>query len=162
MELERFIQRWTFPAYPPEGVLPSDLDAAEHQLGVHFPLEYRDAILQAGLPRPTIALLNSIVDQDLDLRDVSEFFSPSEILATTFGAREAGMPPQLIAFASDCAGNMFCFDADKLRSADVDQNAIWFFDHDFCVVEPEAPGFAVWINRFCQVEPSPPIDESDR
>ena len=77
MGLEHFVQQWTSPDYPPERISTSDLDAAERELGVRLPSDYRDAVLQAGLPRPTIALLDSIVHGNLSLRDVSEFLSPS-------------------------------------------------------------------------------------
>ncbi|WP_288410369.1 SMI1/KNR4 family protein [uncultured Sphingomonas sp.] len=154
MGLEQFIQRWTSPHYPPERISPSGLDAAERELGAQLPADYRDAVLQAGLPRPTIALLDAIVDGEISLRDVSEFLAPSEIVENTHASRGGGMPQQLIVFATDCVGNMFCFDAERLRANAADQAAIWFFDHDFCTVEQEAPDFTTWIDRFCKVEPS--------
>lgn len=152
--IEQFIERWTHSDYPPESVSLSDLEAAERELGVRLPTQYRDAIVRAGAPRPTIALLDSIVDNDLGLHDVSDFLSPAELVKMTFAARGAGMPQELIAFAIDCMGNMFCFDAVKLQTNASDQQAIWFFDHDFCTVEQEAPDFGAWIDRFCDVEPS--------
>ncbi len=154
MGLEQFIERWTSPDYPPERISPSDLDAAERELGVRLPSDYRDAVMRTGLPRSTIALLDSIVDDNLSLRDVSEFLSPSEMVEITHASRGGGMPQDLIVFAMDCMGNMFCFDADRLRENTPDHAAIWFFDHDFCTVEQEAPDFATWIGRFCEVEPS--------
>lgn len=154
MGLEHFIQQWTSPDYPPERVSPSDLTSAERELGVRLPVDYRDAVLQAGLPRPTIALLDSIVDGDLSLHDVSEFLSPSEIVEITHASHGGGMPQNLVVFATDCMGNMFCFDAAKLRAKASDHTAIWFFDHDLCIVEQEAPDFTTWIDRFRAVEPS--------
>lgn len=161
MGLEHFVQQWTSPNYPPERISASDLDAAERELGVRLPAAYRDAVLQAGLPRPTIALLDSIVAGDLSIRDVSEFLSPSEMVEITHASRGGGMPQDLIVFAMDCMGNMFCFDADRLRTNTSDHAAIWFFDHDFCTVDQDAPDFATWIDRFCDIEPSVAAMSSD-
>lgn len=161
MGLEQFIERWTSPDYPPEPVLLSDLEVAERDLGVRLPSGYRDAVLRSGLPSPTGALLNAIVDNDVRLRDVSDFLSPSAMVEITLASRGAGMPQEMIAFAYDCGGSMFCFDAEKLRANAPDGQAIWFFDHDFCTVDREAPDFATWIDRFCAVEPSTRADDFD-
>ena len=155
MGLEHFVERWTSSHYPPERVSLADLEAVEHHMRVRLPQDYRDAVLRTGLPRPTIALLNSIVDQDLDLHDVGDFYSPTEILEQTTGWRDAGMPSQLIAFASDSGGNMFCFDGERLRDGSSDRDAVWFFDHDFGTVDKLAPSFDAWIAQFCEVQPSP-------
>ncbi|WP_210215134.1 SMI1/KNR4 family protein, partial [Mesorhizobium sp. M4B.F.Ca.ET.089.01.1.1] len=80
------------------------MSAAEQQLGVRFPEDYRQAVLDVGLPRPTIALLNAIVVRGLDLHDLSNFYSPKEIVEETLGWREIGMPDRLIAIASDGSG----------------------------------------------------------
>ncbi len=154
MGLERFVETWTSSHYPPEKILLSDMQTLERTMGVHLPPDYRGSVLRTGLPRPTIALLNSIVDQDLSLRDVSDFYCPLEMLEQTSGWREAGMPSHLIAFATDSAGNMFCFDAEKLRDGNADRNSVWFFDHDLGTVDHVAPSFDDWIMQFCEVLPS--------
>ncbi|MES3155054.1 SMI1/KNR4 family protein [Sphingomonas faeni] len=155
MGLERFVETWTSSHYPPERVHLADMQTLERTMGVHLPPDYRESVLQTGLPRPTIALLNSIVDQDLPLRDVGDFYSPAEMLEQTSGWREAGMPSHLIAFATDSAGNMFCFDAERLRAGSADRDSVWFFDHDIRTVDHVAPSFDNWIMQFCDVRPSP-------
>ncbi|MFB9981767.1 SMI1/KNR4 family protein [Mesorhizobium kowhaii] len=153
MSLSRFVEKWTIPKYPPDSVSEEDLDAAEQQLGVCFPEDYRRAVLDVGLPRPTIALLHAIVERELDLHDLGNFYSPKEIVEETLGWREIGMPDRLVAIASDGSGNKFCFNADQLGRDSADMRAIWFFDHDFGTVDEVAPSFHAWIDALCDVEP---------
>lgn len=153
MSLARFIEKWTSGYYPPDPVTELDLQRAEERFGVRLPEGYRQAVLEYGLPRPTADLLHAIVERDLDIHSVGDFFSPSEIIEQTLAWREIGMPEQLIAFASDGCGNKFCFDADRLRSGAVDSCAIWFFDHDFGRVNAIEDSFTAWITALCDVEP---------
>ncbi|TIR31963.1 SMI1/KNR4 family protein [Mesorhizobium sp.] len=153
MSLSRFVEKWTIPTYPPESVSEEDLGAAEQQLGVHFPEDYRQAVLDVGLPRPTIALLDAIVERELDLHDLHDFYSPKEIVEETLSWREIGMPDRLVAIASDGSGNKFCFNADQLGGDSAGMRAIWFFDHDFGTVDEVAPSFHAWIDALCVVEP---------
>jgi hypothetical protein len=152
MTLARFTEIWTSSDYPPEPVSESNLRSVEQRLSVQLPDEYRRAVLQVGLPRPGIALMDAIVERELDLHSLSDFYSPVEIIEVTTGWREIGMPEQLVAFASDGCGNQFCFDADQLNNGSAEGNAIWFYDHDFETVDQIAPSFNVWIEAFCHVE----------
>jgi hypothetical protein len=158
MTLARFTETWASGYYPPEPVTEADLRRVDERVGVQLPEDYRQAVLQVGLPCPTIALLDAIVDRELNLHDLSNFYSPAEIIEETISWREMGMADQLIAFASDCVGNKFCFDANQLNDASADDHAIWFFDHDFGTVNQIAASFSAWIDAFCQVEPMPKGD----
>lgn len=153
MTLAQFTKIWTSDDYPPEPVAEPNLRSVEQCLGVHLPDDYRQAVLKVGLPRPTIALLDAIVERELDFNSVGEFYSPVEIIEETTSWREIGMPERLVAFASDGCGNKFCFDADRLNNGSADGYAIWFYDHDFGTVDQTAPSFSIWIERFCHVEP---------
>ena len=155
MTLARFTEIWTSGHYPPELVAEADLRRVEERLGVQLPEDYRQAVLEVGLPRPTIAILDAIVDRQLDLHDLADFYSPTEIIEETISWREIGMPEQLIAFASDGGGNKFCFDANQLKNGSADGYAIWFFDHDFGTVDQVAASFDAWIDAFCQVGAMP-------
>lgn len=153
MTLARFTEIWTSGDYPPEPVAESDLRSVEQRLSVHLPDDYRQEVLQVGLPRPTIALMDAIVERELNLHSLSDFYSPEEIVEEATGWREIGMPEQLVAFASDGCGNKFCFDADRLNNGNAEGYGIWFYDHDFETVDQIAPSFNVWIAAFCHVEP---------
>jgi hypothetical protein len=152
MTLVRFTEKWTSGGYPPEPVAEADLFNVEQRLSVRLPDDYRQAVLQVGLPRPTIALMDAIIERELDLRTLGDFYSPSEIIQETIVWRGIGMPEQLVAFASDGCGNKFCFDADRMNNGGAEGRAIWFYDHDFGTVDQIASSFDAWIQAFCNVE----------
>jgi hypothetical protein len=146
MSLRDFIELWTSQGYPPDQVSLAELDAAEARLQTRLPTDYRSAVLEFGLPRPTIALLDTIVDHELGLADISDFHAPNEIVAETEGWCAAGMPQDLVAFGSDCCGNKFCFAVSDVRQP---EQAVIFWDHDFNSVETVAPSFDRWIETYC-------------
>jgi cell wall assembly regulator SMI1 len=152
MSLEQFVSKWTHPDYPPDAVAVADLDALESHFGFLLPEDYRQAVLAHGLPRPTLALLHSIAEADLDLADVGEFLSPGEAIETSDAWRGAGMPSNLVAFAMDSGGDLFCFDA-KAGSGDRPASAaVWLWDHDDGAAEVVAESFSQWIEGFCRVD----------
>ncbi len=148
MNLSRFIAQWTHPDFAPDPVVESELEDTESRLQTRLPAEYRKAIVQFGLPRPTSALLEAIVDQELGLRDVSDFLSPSEIVSVTEDWRELGLPVQFVAFATDCMGNLFCFPKNSEAS---DEMSVFYFHHDSGAVDKIASTFSQWIDDFCSV-----------
>ena len=150
MSLSRFIALWTHPEHTPDPVSEDDLDDAEGRLQTRLPTDYRNAVLQLGLPRPTIELLDAIVDRELDLRDLSEFLSPAEIVSVTQDWRDLGLPEELVAFATDCMGNLFCFPMQADGGGEV---PVFFFDHDERTVDVIASSFTRWIEEFCRVAP---------
>jgi hypothetical protein len=151
LSLIQFIKKWTHEGYPPDPVAGADLDAVETRFGFVFPEDYRQAVLAHGLPRPTLALLHSISEADLGIFDVSDFFAPKDITQLTDDWRSAGMPANLVAFADDCGGSLFCFKTD-LDPAALDRATVWFWDHDNGVVTAVADSFTLWIERFCSVD----------
>lgn len=151
MSLERFIEKWTHEDYTPEKVASPDLDAVEARFGFALPEDYRVAVLAHGLPRPTIALLDGILAAEAPFADVSDFFAPEEIIRLTEDWRGGGMPEHLVAFADDCGGNLFCFDAGP----GANRSTVWFWNHDDGGVTVAADSFTSWIERFCSVEPAP-------
>lgn len=150
MSLSRFITLWTHPDHAPDAVSKDELGNAETRLQTRLPTDYRDAVLQLGLPRPTTELLDAIVERKLDVRDVSEFLSPGEIVSVTEDWRDLGLPEELVAFATDCMGNLFCFPTEADDGGEV---PVFFFDHDEGTVDVIAPSFARWIEEFCSVAP---------
>lgn len=150
MSLSRFTELWTSPHYPPEPVFRGGLDDVEQRLNVRLPRDYRQAILLIGLPRPTISLLHTIVDGELDLHAVGDFYAPSKIVEETIGWREISMPEHLVAFANDGCGNQFCFDVRSSESS-----GVWFYDHDFQTTSLVAVSFDAWVEAFCRLTPLP-------
>jgi hypothetical protein len=151
MTLSRFISLWTHPDSVPDTVGASDLEDLERRLETQLPLDYRDAILQFGLPRPTIELLDAICDRELDLSDVSDFLDPKEIVQVTEEWRELGLPEELFAFATDCMGNLFCFPTDTNSGR---EQPVFFWDHDSKQVETVASSFTRWIEDYCRLSPN--------
>jgi len=142
MELNQFIDRWCDPDYPPDRVSSDELAKVEKHFRFKFPEEYRVNVLTFGLPRLTMDLLDTIVDYELDLPDLSELLSPAQIIESTEGWRPLGLPHTGIAIASDCMGNLFYLDPTQSPSA------IWFFDHDFGEVRQIAGSFGEWIKGY--------------
>jgi hypothetical protein len=75
MSLARFIEKWTSGYYPPDPVSEPDLQRVEERFKVRMPEVYREAVLEFGLPRPNIALLDAIVERELDVYSVGNFFA---------------------------------------------------------------------------------------
>jgi hypothetical protein len=104
-------------------------------------------VLSFGLVSPTIALLDAIVDGELDTIDLSELLHPRDMIASTEAWRDMGLATDLVAFASDCCGSLFCFRTDG-------SSAIHYFDHDFGTTETIAASFTEWIEDYCAIAPS--------
>ncbi|WAC22679.1 SMI1/KNR4 family protein [Blastomonas sp. SL216] len=148
MSMDRFISLWTHPGYPPEAVSEEELKQTEARLHTHLPSDYRSAVCQYGLPNPVGALLDAIVDRELDQKDVSEFLTPSDIIDVTLEWRDLGLSEELVAFATDCIGNLFCFPtAPDIRDC---LPVIWF-NHDDATIDIVAPSFSEWIDAFCRI-----------
>ncbi len=79
MKLQQFAAKWTHPDYPPGHVTEEGLRATEQHFGVRLPEDYRQSVLETGLPHPTIALLDAIAEGSLPLNDVSGFCAPAEM-----------------------------------------------------------------------------------
>lgn len=150
MSLSRFIALWTHPNYATDLVSEHELEGAERSIQTRLPADYRSAVLQFGLPRPSAKLLDAIVDRELDLRDVSDFLSPLEIVSVTEDWRDLGLPEELVAFATDCMGNLFCFCTAAEAGSSI---PVFFFNHDYRTVDVIAPSFTHWIEEFCGVVP---------
>jgi hypothetical protein len=142
--LADFALKWSHPEYPPEPVLADDLTRAEEQLTGRLPADYRDAIVHIGLPRPTGALLHSVCQERADFADVADFFSADEMISSTQAWREMGLPGDMIAFASDCSGNLFAFDSASKNPG----SGVWFFDHETGETALVAPSFMDWIQQY--------------
>lgn len=151
MSMSRFITLWMHPDTAPDPVSATDLEGVERRLETQLPSDYKDAILQFGLPRPSIDLLDAICDRELDVRDVSDFLGPKEVVQVTEDWRDLGLPDELVAFATDCMGNLFCFPTDL--NSDREQ-PVFFWNHDSKQVDTVASSFTRWIEDFCRLSPN--------
>ncbi|MCU7844773.1 MAG: SMI1/KNR4 family protein [Candidatus Thiodiazotropha sp. (ex Monitilora ramsayi)] len=148
---QAFVDKWTHPDYRPKPVESSSVDLCAEKLKVVFPSSYYEYLTSFGSGGTTRELLDSIVEDEVEINDLSEVFTPDELIESTDAWRGAGMPKDLIAFASDCMGNMFCFKSSEIVIAK-DDSPIWFFDHDFVTVEKIQDSFTSWIYEFVKIE----------
>src|SRR5262245_36564830 len=127
---ETFIRKWNTHA-PPARVSIEELYQVERKLAVTLPEKYKSIVTRFGLPTTSITLLKNICKQGLKLNDVSWFCGPDEIIEQTTFWRTQGMPDDLVAYAVDCGGNLFCFETPVRSPVDPEDSPIWFFDHDY-------------------------------
>lgn len=142
---EHFANR--FCAEGAEPIAGTALDQAEDHLGLLLPSAYREFVLHRGAVR-SHTLLGLIVDAEADLWDVALFHSPFECVEATEAYHSAGMPERLMAFATDSAGNVFCFDKGDLLDIRPDDAPVWFFDHEFCKDKQLAGSFDSWLEAY--------------
>lgn len=148
---QNFVDKWTHPEYRPTPVAQEQLDKCARELEVEFPASYIEYATVYGSGGPTMELLNSIVDGELEVNDLSDMHTPDEIIDSIESWKSAGMPNDLVPIASDSMGNMFCFKHSEIMEPN-DDAGIWFFDHDFDTVEKTHDSFTAWINELVQIE----------
>jgi hypothetical protein len=138
---------WCREHYKPRRISLKAIEKIEAELGFTFPPYYREAMIYYGSSDVSIALLDAIVDGNLNLRDVSEIIRPSKIQSEMSGWQKAGMPQHLVPFARDCSGSLFCFSKNDKPEPGGDI-PVHYFDHDFHEVDIEADSFEDWIKGF--------------
>jgi cell wall assembly regulator SMI1 len=149
-QYQRFIDTWTYPDYRPGPTLLAALDAVEQQLATVLPRSLRDFLAAYG-PVSAPGLLGAVVEQDLEIEDLSEFLGPDDMVELTQGWRGQGLAAHLVAFATDSSGNLFCFEEASERADDAQ---VWFFDHDFQTNESLGLTFAQWLDRYADLTPA--------
>jgi hypothetical protein len=142
---QSFVDKWTHPNHRAQPCTPASLDLAESQLGAALPAALREFLESFGPVSTSIDLLDTIVEGELDLYDVSDFHDPDAIVQETLGWRKLGLPADLVAFARDCQGNLFCFTADNERQPD---SEVWYFDHDLGNSDSLGVDFKSWVGAF--------------
>ncbi|HVV56482.1 MAG TPA: SMI1/KNR4 family protein [Mucilaginibacter sp.] len=123
-----------------------DIEYLEKTLSIKIPEEFKLFLHYYG-DLWTPGILNIIVDNDIDMNDVQQFWPVNEIIDDKQTGFTKLVNEDLIPFASDCMGNIYAFktkDIKKQRStADV-----FFFDHDFDEVYHVANSFTALIEEF--------------
>ncbi|MEM9879789.1 MAG: SMI1/KNR4 family protein [Pseudomonadota bacterium] len=148
MALRKFADKWCDPSSLPQVVIEDELNSIEKDFAIALPRDYRDQVLAVGLPSPTLALLSAIVDNEVDMNDLSRLNAPAEIKQETLDWRDAGLPANLLVIGADCSGNKFCFDLGDLTPASDQEAAVYLWDHDFLETRRIAPSFSAWMNGF--------------
>ena len=151
---ERFVSKWSTASVfehrrGPED--PESLQETERALGITLPQAYVDFMLSIGAVW-TPEILNCVVDQELEMPDIQNIESLEGAVRLTRSWQELNLPSNMFALATDCMGNMFCFDTNTCvppRSQDL---PVYFFDHDFATTKKVANSFVALLESYAALE----------
>lgn len=133
-------------------VTASDLATVEQELGIVLPESYRSFILHHG-PVRTPSLLHLVVVLEAKLWAIDDFIKPTEIVSDSRLYWSGGMSKDLVGFAGDGMGNMFCFRRSPDSTLPPDDASIWFFDHEFCDDVTElSDSFDSWLFSYLKLK----------
>lgn len=123
-----------------------EITKLEKEFSVHLPNDYKIFLLNFGnIWTPNI--LDLVVEQELEIYDVQNFWGIDEIIYDKQNEWTSNLAADVIPFASDCMGNIFAFLVDDLKSPK-ETTGIYFFDHDFDTIEKISNSFGDWVNNF--------------
>jgi hypothetical protein len=139
-----------------EGETPVPVDSTgiaqiERDLATVLPQSYVTFMQKHG-PVHTPSLISLIVDGGHEAWDVMVISEVAEVINGTRAYWSAGMSEQLVGFASDSMGNLFCFRRVPVGSVREDDAEVWFFDHDLCEESKIASGFDAWLASFLKLK----------
>lgn len=123
----------------------------ERDLATVLPQSYV-TFMQSHGPVHTPSLLGLIVDGGHEMGDVMVISEPDEVIEGTKAYWSAGMSEQLVGFASDSMGNLFCFRRVPTECIRADDAEVWFFDHDFCTEKKIAASFDEWLASYLKLK----------
>jgi hypothetical protein len=127
------------------------LSAMERELGTLLPQAYLTFMQTHGAVR-TPSLPGLVVDAESDLWALADFFAPEEAVGDTKLYWSGGMSTELVGFAGDGMGNMFCFRRLMSVADRPDDAPVWFFDHEFPDDDRElAQSFDGWLGSFLEL-----------
>jgi SMI1-KNR4 cell-wall len=130
----------------------AQIEDFELQLSTTLPASYRAFLSLVGPVSVTYALLESIVEQRLDIVDVQDFLRPDVALEQTRVWREMGLPENLFAIANDSAGNLFCLAIPELGEPVDDDPSVWFFEHEEEFAADMEWRFTEWIRSYADLQ----------
>ena len=152
MEYQRnFLNRFgvnskTSPAKPFQ---LEEFNCMEERLKIKFPKSYKNFALTFGnIWTPNI--LDLIDEKEVEIADVQEFWNAERIIFDKENEWTSNIEENLIPFASDCMGNIFCFAVKDLTSRKDDCD-IYYYDHDFDSIENLSISFEQWIEQFNEI-----------
>ena len=127
----------------------SDIEKLKKELRINIPNDFELFLTKYGNVY-TPDILDIIVDNEIDLYDVQEFWTTERIIYDKQNEWTAQLSTDLIPFASDSMGNIFAFLTSDLKEKKK-SSAVYFFDHDFDTVEKLTDSFSEWIDNYNRI-----------
>ncbi|HTA63569.1 MAG TPA: SMI1/KNR4 family protein [Bacteroidia bacterium] len=126
-----------------------EVEKLEKEFKVFMPADFKDFLLRVGnIFTPNI--LSLIVDKNIELNGVQEFWDIERITWDKKNEWTSKLETDLIPFASDCLGNLFAFMASDIKQQK--QTAVvYLFDHEFDTIEKKAASFTEWVDGFNKI-----------
>ena len=126
-----------------------DITELESKLGTPLPDSYKYLLMSYGLVH-TPNVLTKIIDLNADISEVQDFLSLDDVFTLSQLYEMGGMPKGHILFASDCKGNMFCFNKNDCEHNQTDAPVL-FYDYALGTIHPISPSFTQWLEAFNQL-----------
>jgi cell wall assembly regulator SMI1 len=143
--LQKFADRFNKSSTSKPGS-QSDIKSIENNFNIFLPTDYKDFFQKFGdIWTPDI--LDIIVDNDLSINDVQQFWDAERIIEDKKSEWTSKLSDDIIPFASDSMGNIFAFKTDDLRQQNQTAD-IYFFDHDFDTVDKISNSFTKWLDDY--------------
>jgi hypothetical protein len=121
----------------------------ENEFNIYLPKDWKLFLLNYGSIW-TPEILDIIVDDELDINDVQDFWDIEQIEYDKKNEWTSKITTDLIPFASDSMGNIFAFKINDIKTPK-ESSEVYFFDHDFDTVEKISNSFTEWINEYNQI-----------
>ena len=150
-EFRAFVDKWSIPGHPPEPQTAEMISTLEAEFGVFLPETYCKFMRGVGkLWVPHI--LSSVVEFEVPLPSLQDFWSSTEAIENTRNWRAAGLPLYLVAFANDASGNLFCIDQKLCSPIRLQDAPVMFWDHDFDETSEVAPSLVAFLEQYVRLE----------
>ena len=151
-----FVARFAAEGMSPRASISDDeLNHAEVALGVKFPEAYREFAVTFGAVWTPIILESIPEDTTEEYFDVQQFTPGAELVQANELYWSGGMSSDLIGFANDCMGNLFCFRREDIDADRPDDCPVWLFDHDYCSERQFMDTFDFFIARYLSLPQTP-------
>ena len=128
----------------------ASIEHLERKFKVFLPEIYKSFLKEIGNVF-TPEILNIVVDKEIDLLEVNEFWEIEQIIFDKENEWTSNLSTELIPIANDSLGNLFAFSNEELTKNNI-KIGIYFFDHDFNTIEKIANSFENWIEKFNELE----------
>lgn len=82
------------------------------------------------------------------------------MIETTWDWHRAGLPEDMVAFATDVGGNLYCFQVVPETEPVSDDATVWYFDHEEREVESLDLAFSKWLALYAGIPRVPKRDDA--